>query len=206
MPINPLDDSTILQANSLIAFAEKCLTDAPERLSDSIHDIINTLTAYIHSDDDEWPQYRVNVPFDYVYSEFASRLKLWRYNKVVSFQNDDAPKLSMAERATATLNDGGYNSYVIENNIGIHVAENGTEAVAYLDNHFLGHPYSAILGEDDSVVFTILDSTHYPSSKYSSTEYGTMMLSVEQLQNRIVEFSAENETYAGQLSHLVKGE
>ena len=142
--------------------------------------------------------------WEYVYSEFSSRLKLWRDNRVVSFQNDDAPKSSMAERAMATLTDGGFQSSVIEGDIGIHVAEKANEAIAYLDTHFLGHPYSAIIGIDDSVVFTILDSTHYPSNKYSSTEYGTMMLSVEELHDTIIEVASANEQYAEHLKGIVE--
>ena len=160
----------------------------------------------MQSDDEDWPSYRQNVPWEYVYSEFSSRLKLWRDNRVVSFQNDDAPKSSMAERAMATLTDGGFQSSVIEGDIGIHVAEKANEAIAYLDTHFLGHPYSAIIGIDDSVVFTILDSTHYPSNKYSSTEYGTMMLSVEELHDTIIEVASANEQYAEHLKGIVGSE
>ena len=206
MPRNPLEPSILKQANALVAHAHPILEVAPNRLHHAIQDIINTLESYIQSDDEDWPSYRQNVPWEYVYSEFSSRLQLWRDNRVVSFQNDDTPKASMAERATATLADGGFESSVIEGDIGIHVAENANEAIAYIDTHFLGHPYSAIIGIDDSVVFTILDSTHYPSNKYSSTEYGTMMLSVEELHDTIIEVASANEQYAEHLKSIVGSE
>ena len=203
MVVNPLSPDVESQARSLILHAREAVSVVPERLKGGVQDIVSTLENYLESDEGQWPEYRQSVPWPYVYREFASRINMWRDNKVISFQNDDAPKSSMAERAMATLADGGFPSYVIHGNVGIHVSERATEAITYLDNHFLAHPYSAITGADDSVVFTILDSRYYPADSYDKSESGTLVLTTSDLRNRIVEFASENEMYASHLETVI---
>ena len=203
MPVNPLSGEVSGEVDSLLLHARDALEVVPHRLRESIEDIIVTLDNYKGSDDSHWPEYRESVPWAYVKQEFASRINLWRENRVVSFQNDDAPKSSMAERAMATLADGGFPSYVISGNVGIHVESESDGAIDYLDSHFLAHPYSAIKGSDDSVVFTILDSRYYPADSYETTLSGTMILTTQDLRERMIDFASENEVYATHLNSFV---
>jgi hypothetical protein len=206
MLTNPLNSKVETEVEKLLLRAREGLLEVPSRLQPSVQDIIDTLENYLHSDDGHWPEYRKSVPGDFVIQEFSSRLNLWKENKIISFQNDDAPNLTMAERAMATLADGGFTSNVIEGDVGIHVSKSADRAIKYLDSHFLAHPYSAIKGSDDSVVFTILDSRYYPAEAYDKTLQGTLILSIEDLRNRIINFSTENEAYANHLETVIGGE
>ena len=197
MLTNPLNSKVETEVEKLLLRAREGLLEVPSRLQPSVQDIIDTLENYLH---------RKSVPGDFVIQEFSSRLNLWKENKIISFQNDDAPNLTMAERAMATLADGGFTSNVIEGDVGIHVSKSADRAIKYLDSHFLAHPYSAIKGSDDSVVFTILDSRYYPAEAYDKTLQGTLILSIEDLRNRIINFSTENEAYANHLETVIGGE
>ena len=203
MVLNPLESDVQEQVDALLCNARESLDIVPERMKESVQDIIDTLTEYKESDEEPWPQWRESVPFEYVRNEFGTRLKLWRQNKVVSFQNDDAPKATMVERAVLTLNEGGFDAALMEGNVGIHVTSKNDEAIHYLDAHFLAHPYSAIKMNDGSVLFTVLDSRYYPAESFHRTEWGTNVLTVEDLKNQMLTFSSEGEAYANHLTKVI---
>jgi hypothetical protein len=203
MVLNPLKSDVQEQVDALLCNARESLDIVPERMKESVQDIIDTLTEYKESDEEPWPQWRASVPFEYVRNEFGTRLKLWRQNKVVSFQNDDAPKATMVERAVLTLNEGGFDAALMEGNVGIHVTSKNDEAIHYLDAHFLAHPYSAIKMNDGSVLFTVLDSRYYPVESFHRTEWGTNVLTVEDLKNHMLTFASEGEVYANHLTKVI---
>ena len=199
MVVNPLSPDTLKQAQQLLSFAQDSLTHVPDRLIAPVQDIIDTVSDYMNSDEDEWSEYRVAVPFENVNTEFIRRLRMWRLNTTVSFQDDEAPHLTMTQRALGTLSDGDFKAELVAQESGICVKSNADDAIAYLDAHFLAHPYSAIKGDDGSVVFTILDSGYYPVNRYGKTEVGTSILSVDDLAQGIVMFAESNPTYADHL-------
>ena len=199
MVINPLGVEVLQEADALLQYAKESLTVVPERLVVPVQDIVDTLTDYMNSDDAEWREYRKSVPFGNVSAEFTRRLRMWRQNTTISFQDDEAPHLTMTQRAVGTLSDGGFAATLVAQESGIQVDSQAMGAIAYLDEHFLAHPYSAIIGEDDSVVFTILDSGYYELDKFKASDKGTSILTVDDLAQGIVRFAETNPAYADHL-------
>ena len=199
MVANALTGDVLKQAQGLLAYAKESLEVVPSRLVEPVQDIVDTMNDYIHSDEEKWAEYRVAVPYGNVHNEFMRRLRMWRTNTTISFQDDEAPHLTLTQRALGTLADGGFDASLVAQESGIQVDNRAREAITYLDEHFLAHPYSAVIGDDGSVVFTILDSGYYQLHKFEQTPKGTSILTVDDLAQGIVMFAETNPAYADHL-------
>lgn len=203
MTLNPLPQDVVEDVNVLLSHAKESAEIVPERVKESVIEIIDALELYLESDEEPWPSWRLNVPWEYVRNEYASRLGMWKKNTFVAFQNDDSPKKTMIERAVLTLLEGGFDASLIDGEVGIHVKSRDDDAILYLDAHFLAHPYSAIKMNNGAVLFTVLDSRHYPAENYERTDWGTTVLSIDDLKKGIETISSQYGGYANNLNQMI---